>query len=303
MSVFQYARHLFGEKNSPTCANYALRRTAVDNQDRYPDAAYAVLNSFYMDDYLGSVKNPETALFLSHSLVELLKLGGFNLTKLISNAPNLFLKLNPPKTSANNSKETITAAINPETASHFLGTKWDHITDTLVVSRGVNRELKDSVTQRSVLSFVSSVFDPIGLVAPYTVRARLLLKDIWRLGGKQWDDPLPNELCRRFTDWNSGFPVLGQLKIPRCCFDFPVDEVQLHMLLIGRFHFCGIPSSSETRLFQMSTSVYSPMKMLSIPKLELQAALLASRLKGYIEKTLTLSTSKAFMWTDSKTVL
>ena len=84
MSVFQYTRHIFGAKESPTCANYALRRTAVNNQDRYPDAAYAALNNFYMDDYLGSVKNPETTLRLSRSLVELLKLGGFNLTIFIS---------------------------------------------------------------------------------------------------------------------------------------------------------------------------------------------------------------------------
>ena len=192
MSVFQYTRQIFGAKDSPTCANYALRQTAVDNQDRYPKAVYAVQSKFYMDDYLGSVKNLETALTLSRSLVELLKLGGLNLTKFISNVPNLSLKLSPTKTSANNSKEILTAAINPETASHVLGLKWDHVTDTLVVSTGANRELKDSVTQRSVLSFVSSMFDPIGPVAPYTVRARLLLKDIWRLNGQQWDDLLPN---------------------------------------------------------------------------------------------------------------
>ena len=217
MSVFQYTRHIFGAKDSPTCANYALRRTDVENQDRYSEAAHAVLNNFYMGDYFGSVKNPETALTLTRSLVELLKLGGFNLTKFISNVPNLSLKLNPPKTSANNSKENIIAAINPETSPHVLGLKWDQITDTLVVSRGVNRELKSSVTQRSVLSFVSSVFDPIGLVTPYTIRARrLLLKNIWRLSGQQWHDPLPNELCRRFTDWHSSLPVLGQLKTPRC---------------------------------------------------------------------------------------
>ena len=47
----------------------------------------------------------------------------------------------------------------------------------------------------------------------------------------------------------------------------------------------------------------APTKMLSIPKLELQAALLASRLKDDIEKALTLSISKEFMWTDSTTVL
>ena len=47
----------------------------------------------------------------------------------------------------------------------------------------------------------------------------------------------------------------------------------------------------------------APMKMLSIPKSELQAALLASRLKDDIEKALTLSISKVIMWTDSTTVL
>ena len=113
----------------------------VDNQNRYPDAAYAVLNIFYMDDYLGSVKNPETALMLSLSIVELLKLSGFNLTKFISNVPNLSSKLNPPKTSANNSKKIMIAAIIPETASQVLGLKWDHVTDTLILSKGVNREL------------------------------------------------------------------------------------------------------------------------------------------------------------------
>ena len=148
----------------------------------------------------------------------------------ISNFPVLSLKLNPPKTSANNNRETITAAIYPETTLHVLDLKWDHVTDTLVVSRGLNRKLKDFITQRSVLSFVSSGFDPIVLVAPYIVNAHLLLKDIWRLSGEQWDDPLPNELCRRFTEWHSGLPVLGQLKIPRCYFDFPVDKVELHMI-------------------------------------------------------------------------
>ena len=84
-------------KDSPTCANYALRRTAVDIQDRYPEATYDVLNKFYVDDYFGSVKNPETASTCSRSLVEQLKLGGFNLTNFINYDPIFPLKLNSPK--------------------------------------------------------------------------------------------------------------------------------------------------------------------------------------------------------------
>ena len=95
--------------------------------------------------------------------------------------------------------------------------------DTLVVSRGVDRPLDKAVTQRTVLSFVSSVFDPVGLVAPYTVRARLLLKDIWKISGQSWDDKLPEDLRDKFLEWHSGLPLLGQLTIPRSYFTEPVD--------------------------------------------------------------------------------
>ena len=60
--VYQYTRHIFGAKDSPTCVNYALQRTARDNAKFYPEAAKAVLENFYMDDYLDSVESPEKAI-------------------------------------------------------------------------------------------------------------------------------------------------------------------------------------------------------------------------------------------------
>ena len=82
----------------------------------------------------------------------------------------------------------------------------------------MDRPLDKAITQRTVLSFVSSVFDPVGLVAPYTVRARLLLKDIWKISGQSWDDELPEDIRDKFLEWHSGLPLLGQLTIPRCYF-------------------------------------------------------------------------------------
>ena len=87
--VYQYSRHIFGAKDSPTCANFALQKTAKDNIRKFPDAAQAVLVKFYMDDYLDSLETPHEALSRSKKLVELLKLGGFKLTKFISNTPHL----------------------------------------------------------------------------------------------------------------------------------------------------------------------------------------------------------------------
>ena len=76
---------------------------------------------------------------------------------------------------------------------HVLGLKWDHNSHTLVVSRGTNSTITRSLIQRLVLSLLSKVYDPIGLVAPFTVGARLILKDIWRVNGQSWDDELPKD--------------------------------------------------------------------------------------------------------------
>ena len=55
--VHKYTRHIFGAKDLPTCANYALQRSASDNAKQYPEAAKAVLENIYMDDYLDSVES------------------------------------------------------------------------------------------------------------------------------------------------------------------------------------------------------------------------------------------------------
>ena len=152
--TYQYTRHIFGARDSPTCANFALQKTARDNQVLFPDAVSAVMQKFYMDDYLDSFHEPEQALKLSKDLVELLKL-----TKLASNVKEIQKKL---CTSSDNLSQVKEILSSEDQESHVLGLKWDHVLDTLVVSRGVNRELKDTVTQRTVLSFVSSVFDLLG---------------------------------------------------------------------------------------------------------------------------------------------
>ena len=214
VAVFQYVRHTFGSKDSPTCANCALRRTATDNASQFPEAAQSVINNFYMDDYLESSPTAEKATQKAKDLVKLLSLGGFKLTKFVSNVPTI-----PPQLEADPTSPTEGKKIpSTENASHVLGLKWNHSTDTLVVSRGTNPEVKPKVTQRIVLSLVSSVYDPIGLVAPYTVKARLLLKDIWRLSGQQWDDDLPPEVVTKFLEWSVELPGLSVIVIPRAYF-------------------------------------------------------------------------------------
>ena len=129
--VHQYKRHIFGAKDSPTCANYEFQRTANDNDKEYPEAAKAVLENFYMEDYLDSVESYERALIRSKELVHLLHLGGFKLTKFLSKVPDLADRID----GSAQSTEPKFIVSSKEESMHLLGLKWDHNTDTLVLSR------------------------------------------------------------------------------------------------------------------------------------------------------------------------
>ena len=213
--VHQYTRHIFGARDSPTCANFALQKTRTYNMSTYPEVASVVYEKFYMDDYLNLFENITHAIKISRDLVSLLKLGGFVLSKFFSNADEITsaMNLDHCETSTSPIKEICNGA---EQSSHILGLKWDHVKDILVVSRGANRPLEKAKTQQTVLSFVSSVFDPVKLVAPYTIRARLLLKVNWNISAQSWDGESPEDIRSKFLEWNSGLPLLGQLTIPRC---------------------------------------------------------------------------------------
>ena len=188
---------------------------------------------------------------------------------------------------------------------------WDHNNDTLVVSRGTNSTIKKSLTQRLVLSLVSKVYDPIGLVAPFTVGARLILKDIWRVNGQSWVDELPKDTVDRFLAWCIELPRLTEITIPRSYFSGPFQHLELHIFgdssqgvfsVVGFLRAQVTCTSGEIKTelaFVLGNARVAPMKVMRVPTLELQAALLAARLKRELCRALTVTVDKVFMWTDS----
>ena len=165
-----------------------------------------------------------------------------------------------------------------------------------------------------MLSLVVAVFDPIGLVAPFTVRARLLLKEIWRVSGQQWDDQLPTDIAQRITEWIIELPRLSEMAIPRSYFLVDVDQIELHVFgdnsqevfsadafLRGRP--CVATNTNPYLSFVIGKTSVAPMKSLTVPKVELQAALLAARLCAEIHQAFTRPINKTFVWSDSTTVL
>ena len=88
--------------------------------------------------------------------------GGFNLTKFVTNSLEVYKSLEKDVTFAEHFSEMEVTTI--------LGIQWDMKNDNLYVCRGVSNTLRGNITQRTILSIVSSVFDPLGFVSPFTIR-------------------------------------------------------------------------------------------------------------------------------------
>ena len=155
---------------------------------------------------------------MSKELLRLLHLCGFKLTKFVSNVPDLADRID----GSDQSTEPKVIVSSKVDSMHVLGLKWNNDNDTLVVSKGTNSTITKRLTQRLVLSLVSNVYDPVGLVAPFTVGTRLILKDIWRVNGQSWDDELPKDIVDRFLSWCFELPRLVEITIPRSNFSGPL---------------------------------------------------------------------------------
>ena len=91
MVDFETGVHIFGGTSSPSCCNYALKRTALDNEEKYQKEVTDTLRrNFYVDDLLKSVRDVNTAICLLHEVIKLCAEGGLRLTKFVSNKVEVF---------------------------------------------------------------------------------------------------------------------------------------------------------------------------------------------------------------------
>ena len=70
------------------------------------------------------------------------------------------------------------------------------------------------LTKISFLSHTATLFDPLGYVSPFTIRARMMLQEMWT-AGVEWDEGFPNELSRATSMWFKQLSTLSEVKIPR----------------------------------------------------------------------------------------
>ena len=164
-----------------------------------------------------------------------------------------------------------------------------------------------------VASQAAKVFDPIGLITPFTARSKMLLQNLW-MQGIGWDEDIPTECCRKGTQWLNEIKELESLSIPRCYVDLPMNRysrLELHafgdaseLAYASAVYLRAVSSDGHicTRLV-MSKSRIAPVKRVTLPRLELMAAVITARLCTYVRNALDCKIGRIVCWTDNSSTL
>ncbi|XP_078372656.1 uncharacterized protein LOC144656297 [Oculina patagonica] len=301
--------HLFGATSSPSCSNFALRKTAEDNQGEFSEEVVkTVRRNFYVDDCLKSVKSADNAVELVNQLRDILSKGGFRLTKWSSNSSEVLKTI--PQVERAKSVLDLDLDKGKLPIQRTLGLHWDIASDKF----WFNVDLKDKPnTRRGILSVVSSVYDPLGFVAPIIVPAKKLLQDLCKqkLG---WDDPISEIDGERWEKWKSQLASLSQITVDRC-----VKPASIRDLKIAELHNFADASQiaygavSYLRLvdiedrihctFVIGKSRLAHLKPMTVPRLELSAAVLAVQLDQTVREELDIPICQSTFWSDSTCVI
>ena len=181
--VYVMTVHIFGAISSPATCMYALRRTAVDFGSSFPDVAHLVATNFNVDNYLDSVNTEDEAIKRSQQMTTLLSQGGFHLWKWITSSRPVLGSI-PPE---NRNDPKLDAHFDELPTEKTLGLLWNCNEDSFRFRFKLNSPV---VTKRDLLRAISSIFDPLGMLAPIILKARIILKKVWS-AKIAWDVKLP----------------------------------------------------------------------------------------------------------------
>ncbi|XP_058827460.1 uncharacterized protein LOC131687395 [Topomyia yanbarensis] len=298
----------FGAASSPCSAQFVKNLNASEYADRYPEATDAIIRKHYVDDYLDSVDSEDEAIKRAKEVAFVHSRGGFIIRGWMSNSKEVLQKLG--ETTSADVKE-----FSMETghcSERVLGVLWLPEEDAFTYAANFVA-VPEWPTKRELLKTVMTFYDPLGFLSHFTIHGKILIQDVWR-SKVTWDERIPVELRQRWDQWVALFPSLAAVRVPRCYFprqlSSKVKNIQLHMFVDaslaafacvaylraevdGKIHCALVTGKAKV----------APLKLTSVPRLELQAAVLGARLVEDICSTHTLPIAKRFIWTDSKTVL
>ncbi|GFX13763.1 integrase catalytic domain-containing protein [Trichonephila clavipes] len=260
--IYELSTVTYGTVSAPYLAQRTLTQLSMDEEANFPIAASVLRNNLYMDDVLCGAATLEEAIVLRQQLKGILKSAGMELHKLCANHE----KLSP----------------GPEQNYNFA---------TL------------TETKTDVLSTIAKIFDPVGLMAPVISKAKIFLQRLWR-SKLEWNDLLPAEEYRAWQQFLVSLENINNIEIPRRILVAFPEVTEIHGFAdasercYGAAVYCKSKNLKSETLVRLITSKsrVAPIKSLTIPRLELCAAVLLAKLVKRVVAALQLETAEVYLW-------
>ncbi|XP_045447930.1 uncharacterized protein LOC123656267 isoform X1 [Melitaea cinxia] len=295
----------YGLKSSTYLATRCLLELAYIYKDRFPLAADAIIRNTYVDDIICGADNIDQLRNLKQELIQLLSLGSFTLHKWCSNNTQILEDI------PSNRRYFEHININKDNMIKTLGLKYNILTDSFVFSCPA-QDLKLLKTKREILSFIGKIYDPLGLIGPIIVTAKLFMQSLWSLK-INWDEAIPSSLLDKWYKFGESLEKMNPINTQRGIVFGDTNNVEL--LGYCDASFDAIACCLYLRVFHRdgrvsvallcSKSRVAPLKKtLTIPNLELNSALLLSQLTHKVNNTLKARFPlRTILHSDSQIVL
>ena len=202
IQAYEFNRLVFGRNVSPFLTQCVAKLYA-----EHLLASQTILKSTYMDDSIDSVKTIEDGIELYNQLSELWAKASMYARKWFSNSLEVLERV----PIADRALEiNFMQSEFEQSAIKTLGVFWHANNDNFTFRSNVLEEISE-ISKRQFLSKISTLYDPLGFLVPYTVTAKMLMQEMW-LSGIDWDEKLSPELTVKVGKWFSDLTCLNVVK-------------------------------------------------------------------------------------------
>ena len=300
--------HVFGVRGSPDVAIFTAAETAREMQEKCPRACEAILESTIMDDVLDSVDSKDEAKRLIEDVKAIYEASGMKIHKWHSNDISILRNIPEDQRSKHLRVQGTDVMTEPEFKT--LGLRWSAADDEFTFHNESQLPESHEWTKRKCLSAAASLFDPLGFISPFIVRARHYIQSLWA-NQNDWEDPLLGEEVQPWLTWIQELDDLPKIIVPRCLRRVNEEKPQKQYL-----HAFSDASSVALGLSVYLVTTYEDgqvtselvlarskirKKGLSIPRLELEAAVLSAMTMDNVAKL--FPHASVHFWTDSSNIL
>lgn len=301
---YQLQTVTYGTASAPYQTLRVLKQIAHDEGHNFPLALPVLRQQIYVDDCTFGADTINHSKKVRNHPSNLLSTGGFRLRKWTSNCTELLADINPIDHGLACNKD-----LKIDENLKVLGIIWNPEEDVF----RFRISLIDSPgnTKRAVLSAIARLFDPLGWATPVIIAVKIIMQQLWTTKC-EWDAIIPDHYLEKWTQLHFKLVSLEEISIPRWR-NFSADSVhaELHSFADASTKaFAAVvylrvvlKDRSVTISLLVAKSKVAPLKTISLPRLELSAAVLLTRLIQFVRNSIENTLLDVFCWTDSTITL